>query len=140
MFRFCPILATLALALLAALLIACGSSGNNNSFRLLTSIAVTPAQADAQSFPNGLVTFTATGSFSLPPSPAPVTFTAPYTGQFLVDNVSNVVVANVVSTGTGTVTVQCVSGITGTVNVVASAASNNVNGVILTGSSQLMCL
>ena len=38
--------------------LACGSS------RQLTSITVSPASADAQTFPNGQVQFTATGTFS----------------------------------------------------------------------------
>jgi hypothetical protein len=52
----------------------CGTSDPN---RALQSISVAPATADAQSFPNGQVQFTATGTFSRPPPPAPVPFVAP---------------------------------------------------------------
>ncbi len=45
----------------------CGSS------RKLQSVALTPAAADAQAFPNGQVPFTAKGIFSKPPSPTPLT-------------------------------------------------------------------
>jgi len=112
------------------------ATANPNNGRVLTSIQVTPATADAQ---NGQVLFTATGNFNLPPSPAPVTFAAPYTGSFVVDNPASGAVANIVSTGTGTVTVQCVSGASGTVAVVASAAANNALGDVVSGSGQLTC-
>ena len=66
-FAFFP--ATL-LALLAALCMsACGSSGP----RQLQSVTLSPATADAKNFPNGEVQFTATGTFSKPPSPVQLT-------------------------------------------------------------------
>ena len=56
------------LAILAALMASgCGSS------RQLESVTIHPAAADAKNFPNGQVQFTATGTFSQPPSPAPLT-------------------------------------------------------------------
>jgi hypothetical protein len=57
------------LLLLALLFIAvgCGSS------RSLQSVSVMPAVADAQNFPDGKVSFTATGTFSKPPSPQKLT-------------------------------------------------------------------
>ena len=70
-------LSALLLMFLAAGLTSCGSS-NQNIGRVLTSIAVTPQSADAQSSPNGQVVFTATGTFSLPPYTGPLTFVAPY--------------------------------------------------------------
>ena len=136
MFRFRPIFSVLALALSAAISISCGSSNKASDFRILTGIAVTPETADAQDFPSGQVTFTANGTFSLPPSPAPVTFTAPYAGSFTVSDGS---IASIVSTGAGTVTVQCVSGATGAVSVVASAAANNGTKTVITASGQLTC-
>jgi hypothetical protein len=45
----------------------CGDS------RQLQSVSLTPAMADIQSFSTGVVPFTATGTFSRPPSPAPLT-------------------------------------------------------------------
>ena len=118
--------------------LSCGSS-NPNIGRVLLSVSVTPAAADAQSFPNGQVTFTATGTFSLPPTPAPLSFVAPYGGQFVVNNPASTTIATVVSNGTGTVTVQCTSGASGTVPVVASGAANNGSGIVITGSAQLTC-
>ena len=126
-----------ALVVLSGFALSCATS-NPNTGRVLTSIQVTPATADAQNS-NGQVLFTATGNFNLPPSPAPVTFAAPYVGSFVVDNPTSGAIATIVSTGTGTVTVQCVSGASGTVAVVASAASNNALGDVVSGSGQLTC-
>ena len=53
--------------LTAAMMSACGSG------RHLQSVSLSPASADAQNFPNGQVQFTATGTFSQPPSPAQLT-------------------------------------------------------------------
>ena len=50
---------------LALSLLACG----NSPPRQLVSATVTPATATASSFPNGMVQFTATGTFDRPPSP-----------------------------------------------------------------------
>jgi hypothetical protein len=88
---------------------------------------------------NGQVVFTATGTFSLPPTPSPVSFVAPYSGQFSVDNPTSGTIATVVASGPGTVTVQCAAGAAGTVNVVASASANNSTNTIISGSGQLTC-
>src|ERR1700689_1844548 len=117
MFRFNPFLAAVGPALLAIAMTYCGST-IPNAGRVLLSIVVTPATADAQDFSNGQVVFTATGAFSVAPSPAPVTFAAPYTGGFTVaSNSSNQVIASIVATGPGTATVQCATGMSGTVEV-----------------------
>jgi hypothetical protein len=131
------LLALFALIAVAACLISC-STANPNIGRVLTSISVTPATADAKNS-NGQVVFTATGTFSLPPSPAPVIFTAPYSGQFVVDNPVMGAVANVIATGTGTVTVQCVAGESGTVAVTANASANNGSSQVVSGSAELTC-
>ncbi len=129
----------LAVMLCAGSLISC-SSTNPNDGRVLTSISVTQATADGQSNLNGVV-FTATGTFNLPPLSAPLTFAAPYTGQFVVDNPTNppATIANIISTGTGTITVQCATGATGTVFVTASALANNSAGTVVSGNAQLTC-
>src|SRR5262249_51081287 len=114
--------ATLFVVSLALQTLACGSKPNPNVGRTLISIAVTPEIADAQNFPNGQVQFTATGTFSLPPTPDLVTFAPPYSGQF---TMSDTTIATVVSTGQGTITAQCVAGASGTVFAVASASSNS---------------
>jgi hypothetical protein len=58
------LLLLLALSLVA---LGCGSS------RDLKSVAISPAAANAKDFPNGQVAFTATGTFSKPPSPEKLT-------------------------------------------------------------------
>jgi hypothetical protein len=52
---------------LSAIALGCGSG------RELQSVTVTPAAADARNFPSGQVSFSATGTFSKPPSPQPLT-------------------------------------------------------------------
>ena len=131
-------LSALLLMFLAAGLTSCGSS-NQNIGRVLTSIAVTPQSADAQSSPNGQVVFTATGTFSLPPYTGPLTFVAPYAGQFVVNNPIGPTIATVVSSGTGTVTVQCAAGASGTVAITAIASANNGSTLVVSGSGQLTC-
>jgi hypothetical protein len=54
---------------MTALVAGCGGSTMNNG-RMLQSITVTPASADAQTFPGGKVQFTATGTFSMAPMTA----------------------------------------------------------------------
>ena len=67
MFQFSPRLQPLLLLTLLVVTLACGSS------RTLQSVSVMPAVANAQSFPSGKVPFTATGTFSKPPSPQKLT-------------------------------------------------------------------
>lgn len=133
-------LALAAITLVAIVLSSCASNGPDQG-RVLLSISVTPATADAAAFPNGEVTFTATGTFSVAPSPAPLPSTPPYSGQIFVSNPTNPpeTIANAVSTGNSTITVQCVSGVTGTVPIVASASANNGTAITITGSAQLTC-
>jgi hypothetical protein len=63
--------ASLCLILFAAGIAGCGGSMMNNG-RMLQSLAVKPASADAQSFAGGKVQFSATGTFNM----APVTVTS----------------------------------------------------------------
>lgn len=56
------------LLLVVAAAVSCG--GGN---RQLQTVSLQPAQADAKNFPRGQVQFTATGTFSHPPSPVPLT-------------------------------------------------------------------
>jgi hypothetical protein len=67
MSQFRPRLRFLLLLTLLIITLACGSS------RTLQSVSVMPAVANAQNFPNGQVSFTATGTFSKPPSPRQLT-------------------------------------------------------------------
>lgn len=132
------LLPTLGLALVAMAMSSCGTTNIPNAGRVLLSIAVTPAEGVAGA--NGQVIFTATGTFSVAPSPAPVTFVAPYTGGFIVaPNGSNQVIASIVSTGTGTATVQCAAGMSGTVEVGATALANNGTSTTVVGPAQITC-
>ena len=127
-----------AITFAAVALVSCPSS-NPNASRVLISIAVTPTTANAATYPNGQVIFTATGTFSLPPIIAPLSFTAPYTGSFEVENPGSQTIATIIATGTGTITVQCAPRAAGNVNITASAASNNQSGTVVTGNAQLTC-
>jgi len=53
------------LILAAAITLACGSSAN----RMLRSVTISPATADAGNYPGGQVPFMATGFYAAPPSP-----------------------------------------------------------------------
>jgi hypothetical protein len=59
-------------AAVALLTIAPASTGCGSS-RTLQSVTLTPASADAKNYPNGQVRLVATGTFSKPPSPSPLT-------------------------------------------------------------------
>ena len=127
-----PILLASVLATLSTT--GCGSSGVN---RVLESIQVTPASADAQTFANGDVQFTATGKFSRPPSPAPVTFTAPYSGSWLV---SDPTIASITQNGVA----QCAPGASGIVTVTAIASTNSCHSTgctstAVSGTAKLTC-
>jgi hypothetical protein len=63
---FFRLLATFAVA-------SVGGSMNSTQNRVLQSMTVSPASADAQTFPQGQVQFTATGTFSQAPAPSPAT-------------------------------------------------------------------
>jgi hypothetical protein len=115
----------------------CGTSSSSN--RVLQSIAVTPATADAQNS-NGQVQFTATGTFSKAPLSAPVTFAAPYSGSWLADPA----MATLVGTGTGFATFSCVGGASGVVTITATASTNAATGTgatatTVSGTASLTC-
>jgi len=59
--------ACVMLSVVTLLSLGCGSS------RQLQSVTLSPTSADAQDFANGEVSFSATGMFSKPPSPQPLT-------------------------------------------------------------------
>jgi len=131
-----PVLAAVGLAFIAVLMISCGSP-NPNFGRILLSISVT---ADAQKSQNGQVVFTATGTFSQAPFSAPVPSTPPYSGTFFVDTTAtNQVIATIVTSGSGTATVQCISGMSGTVAVGNIASANNGTSTTVTGFAQITC-
>jgi hypothetical protein len=131
-----------ATLLLAFETVACGNAGNSNSNRLLESIAVTPPTADAQNFANGQVQFTATGTFSRPPSPAPVPSAEPYGGGWYIYNSKGATqsIATISQTGLA----QCKLGASGAVEVQAMASTGECGGEACTypvvqGSATLTC-
>jgi hypothetical protein len=128
-----PATVLLAIVVFTLQTTACGTSPSN---RVLSSITVTPATADAQNFTNGQVQFTATGAFSKPPSPAPVPFVAPYSGSW---ETSDPNIATISQSGVA----QCVGGASGTVKVIAVASANSAKGpamsIAVSGTAQLTC-
>jgi hypothetical protein len=63
--RYAPQFLLLLLVLAAAMTLACASSASHT----LQSVTISPASADAQNYAGGLVQFTATGTYTAPPSP-----------------------------------------------------------------------
>jgi hypothetical protein len=117
--------------------VACGGGSDPN--RVLQSIAVTPPTADAQNFPNGKVQFTATGTFTQPPSSAPFPFTDPYGGSWQLSE-SMQSVATITQTGVA----QCRPGASGTVTVEAMAEPGTCHGTqctspVIVGNATLTC-
>lgn len=128
---------SLALGLLLAAVLGPAVNGcGTNSMRVLQSMTVTPPTADAAKSPGGKVQFTATGTFSRPPSPAVVPFVEPYTGSW---TVSNPAVATISQSGLA----QCVPGAAGTVDVKAIASANSAGmgamSIAVTGTATLTC-
>ena len=125
------------LAFVAIATVGCGSM-NSASNRVLQSMTLNPAIADAQNFPQGQVQFTPTGTFSRAPSPAavPVPFVSPYSGSWAS---SDPTIATINQNGVA----QCVAGASGTVTIQAMASSNSAMGPAMstgvTGTAKLMC-
>jgi hypothetical protein len=122
---------------LLAVLAGCGST------RQLQSVSLSPAAADARNFPNGQVSFKATGSFNKPPSPVPLT------GQDVMWCVgtSNGVCAGNISPG-ATVdqngTAQCGPAFVGTVSILAGQGAvmsmpDTGQQLKIFGAAQLTC-
>ena len=134
-----PLPLSFCILLLAGLgVVGCGSG------RQLQSVTLSPASADAKNFPNGQVPFTATGTYSQAPSPAPLSSpdviwcSGSATGQ-CVGNVNPG--AFVDHNGLA----QCVSNFAGTVTILAGTPSSGMGipdtGMQLKifGSAQLTC-
>ncbi len=121
---------------MAAQTLGCGSMYSSSN-RVLQSVTVTPANADAQNFIMGQVQFTATGSFSQPPSPAIVPFQPPYTGSW---SSSNLKIATISQSGLA----QCMAGAAGQVTISAIVSSNSATGTgqmstAVSGKTTLTC-
>jgi hypothetical protein len=122
-------------AILGPALNGCGMNSMTPN-RVLQSMTVSPAIADAARSPDGKVQFMASGTFSRPPSPDVVTFVAPYSGSWAV---SNLAVATISPSGLA----QCVAGASGTVNVIAIASANSAGpgamSIAVRGTAKLTC-
>jgi hypothetical protein len=122
-------------AVLTVQTLGCGAMSSTPN-RVLQSMTLNPANADAQNFSSGQVPFTAVGTFSLAPSPAPVPFVAPYSGTWSVSDSS---VATIDQSGVA----KCVSGAAGTVTIMATASSNSAHGTqmstAVSSSTKLTC-
>jgi len=110
---------------------------NSMPNRVLQSMVITPATADAQSSPSGQVQFSAMGTFSKAPSPAPVPFVAPYSGSWATSDLN---VATIDQTGVA----MCAAGANGTVTITATASSNSGMGtqnmsIAVSGTAKLTC-
>lgn len=122
-----------------AALLSCGSGMSNT--RLLQSIMVMPAAADAQTFPGGMVQFTATGSFSMPPTPARV-----MNATWCISD-ANGCMANAGAMVDANGMAQCNPGFMGMVMVKATASNGagsqvmmmGPTGVMVSGTAQLTC-
>lgn len=118
-------------------LLGCGSS------RQLQSITVSPATADAKDFPNGQVPFAATGLFSKPPSPSPLTSKDV---QWCVGSSSGTCAGNIIPGATvdSNGVAQCGGVFTGTAFVLAGTEGSVMNPdsgqqFKIFGSAQITC-
>ena len=139
MSKYRLVLSSCFLAVLAIATLGCGSSPMTSN-RVLQSMVITPANADANNFPNGQVQFAATGTFSKGPSPAKVTFQPPYTGSWSLMGTGTSSIATISQTGLA----QCIPGAAGTVTVNAMVSANAAMGtgatsVAVQGSTTLTC-
>ncbi len=119
-----------------ALMLSVGCGGmSSNSPRVLQSINVTPATADALNFPNGQVQFGATGNFSMPPTPV-----TPLTVSIWTSSAPSIATVDP-NSGVG----QCVPGASGTATITAKAPSGGPDmpmpgtAVLVSGTAQLNC-
>lgn len=116
--------------LLAGIELAASGCGSGST-RLLQSVSVAPASADAHTFPNGQVQFTALGSYNHPPSPSPIT----QSGWSL----SDPSIATINQSGLA----ECNSGASGVVTIKASVSGpcsgTGCTAVMLSGTAQLSC-
>ncbi len=105
----------------------CGSQ----SPRVLQSISVTPASADAQAFANGQVQFSAVGNYSQAPTPSPIAGAG--------WELSGSDIATISPSGLA----QCNPGASGVVTVKASTSGpcsgTACTAVRVSGSAQLTC-
>lgn len=144
-----PALFSLGVFLAACFILSCGANQNTANQNRLASITLTPTTADAETFPDGQVQFTATGDYVNPPK-----VVTPLSATWL--TCSNVPSGQPTPTTEVSVTqtgvAQCASGATGTYMVVAMDPDTTGSGVYncpaetacgggcnATGTAQLTC-
>jgi hypothetical protein len=107
------------------------ANGCGGSRRVIQSVTVTPATADAQNFPNGQVQFSASGNYSQPPSPVALS------------QANWVVTETSIATVTGNGLAQCVPGASGVATVRAGVSGpcsgTGCTAVQIVGTAQLSC-
>lgn len=129
----------IACLFLSAILITLGCSSGMSSTRTLQSIAVAPATAVASN-PGGHVQFTATGKYSMPPSPSKIV-----NGSWCVgDNSGCVGTTNITVDANGLA--QCDPAFSGTMTIraIASGGGSGVTSpsdaaVLISGTAELTC-
>jgi hypothetical protein len=129
--RFMKMLVSPVLLLVAGLLAVFGSGGgatNPSNTRLLTSITLSPATADAQTFPNGQVQFSAVGHFNTMPA-----IVDPFHPSSWLSTSGNV--ATVDQNGLA----QCVPGASGTVQIQGIAPMGPGDSPATRGIATLTC-
>lgn len=137
-----PVTMFFLLLTVAAITLACGSSSH-----VLQTLSISPATADAQNFPGGLVQFTATGHYnSMPTEVEPLQASW---GVCIITASSQQPSAEVTVNGNGLA--QCVSGANGTFTVFAFSSTQGQGacplwvtacgggGCRVTGTAQLTC-
>jgi hypothetical protein len=122
----------------AAITLACGTSGA----RMLQSVSVSPATADAQNYPGGQVPFVATGFYTTNPAtvtPLATEWGACYqqasTTDVLVDSHTGIASCKAGAVGTYTVFTSNTGGANGGCNVTTACGG----GCFITGTAQLTC-
>jgi hypothetical protein len=139
--RFGPQLFFFLLVAAAAITLACGSSNNSH---IPQSVTVNPATADARSYPNGQVPFTATAYYNTMPSvvtPASATWNVcSQAGPTSAVSVSSSGLAQCMSGATGAYTVYAFvpdPEFKGTCGSSSAPCGGTCGGVV--GSAQLTC-
>ncbi len=132
-------LSVLTLVLAASLALSCGASQQSR----LQSITLSPANADAQSFPDGEVPFTATGNYVDPThtvTPQPANWVACQKGLPTTDaSVTSAGVARCATGAVGTYSINAWDISTGPGTYNCSAITACGGGCTVVGTAQLIC-
>lgn len=137
-------LSSLTLVLAAFLALSCGTNSQRQSQGQLQSVVVNPQTADAQSYPGGLVPFTATGYYIDPyytVSPLSVDWAACQQDSLTTDvSVTRAGVAQCASGATGTYSIHAVDFIgTGQPCPMVLTCGGGAPNCTVVGTAQLTC-